>query len=218
MSSKKSAIRALLIACALPPSAAHATLITFDDLVFAPTTGCFCDQPLSNQYASSGLMIDGGFLAQGGPSVVSPPNILLGSNSLTLSFLDPLPTLVTLYVSSAHGDLIFLNAFHADDFIKSVHTQGWGGPFNNSPYTPRQFVSLSHADGISRINLGGFYNLRVGAQVDNLFFGAASAVPAPPVLPLMGMGLLAWIFLPRWRAMAAMVRNQGFAHNGAASV
>lgn len=198
MNSDKSAIGALLIACALPPLAAHATLITFDDLVFASTTGCFCDQPISNQYTSLGLLVDGGFLAQGGPSVVSPPNYLLGSNYLTLSFLEPLPTLVTLYVSAENADVIYLHAYNASDRVQSVNTLGWAGPFNDTPYTPRQFVSLSHADGISRFTLEGFYNLRVEASVDNLFFGAPAAVPAPPILPLMEMGLLAWMLLQGW--------------------
>lgn len=201
MSSKRKPILALLIACALDlaPLTAHATLITFDDLIFAPTTGCFCDQPITNQYASLGLLVNGGFLAQGGPAVVSPLNYLLGSNSLTLSFLDPLPTLVTLYVSAVSADVIYLNAYSATGLVQTVNTQGWAGPFNNTPYTPQQFVSLSNVGGISQVNLQGFYNRRLEASVDNLFFGAPTVVPAPPIFPLMGIGLLAWIFLARRR-------------------
>lgn len=201
MSSKRKPVPALLIACALNgiPLTAHATLITFDDLVFAPTSGCFCDQLISDQYAALGLMVDGGFLAQGGSAVVSPPNYLLGSDFLTLSFLAPLPTLVTLYVSAASADVIYLNAYNASDLVQTVNTQGWAGPSNNTPYTPRQFVSLANDEGISSVTLQGFYNLRVEASVDNLFFGAPAVVPTPSVLPLMGIGLLAWIFLARWR-------------------
>lgn len=167
---------------------AQATLITFDDLTY--TAGS--QEPLTNEYASLGLQIDGGILDQGGPGMVSAPNLLRGWDYTMLRFLDPIPTFVSMYVSAPNQDIITLTAYGLDGLLKTITTQGWGGPLNNTPYTPQQFVSFYDAGGITRINLQSYYNLRTGAELDNLFFGSATTIPSPPSLALMGIGILAW--------------------------
>lgn len=170
---------------------ANATLITFDDLIYTPTSR----EPLTNEYAPLDLQIDGGFLGQGGPGMVSAPNLLLGWNYLTLRFLNPMPTFVSMYVSAPNEDIINLTAYGLDGLLETITTQGWGGPLNNTPYTPQQFVSFYDAGGIASINLEAFFNLRTGAEVDNLSFGSATTIPSPPSVALMGIGMLAWTIL-----------------------
>lgn len=175
---------------------ANATLITFDDLIYTPTSPDeFWTHPLTNEYAPLGLQINGGFLAQGGPGMVSAPNLLLGSNYLTLRFLNPMPTFVSMFVSAPNEDIIYLTAYGLDGLLETITTQGWGGPLNNTPYTPQQFVSFYDTRGIASINLGTFFNLRTGAEVDNLSFDSATTIPSPPSVALMGIGMLAWTIL-----------------------
>lgn len=176
---------------------AKATLITFDDLTFVP--GNFYDQPLTNEYAALGLVISGGYLAQGGPAVVSSPNYLLGSNLVTFDFLGSTPTTVSMYVSTSQKDIVTLAAFGISGLIETKATQGWGGPLNDTPYTPQQFISFYSPGGISQVTIAAFFGLRTDAQIDNLYFSSATAVDAPSSLALLGIGFLGWAGLTQLR-------------------
>ena len=178
-------------------SFAQATTINFDDLVYVPSTDtefdCFCDHPLTNEYLAQGLQISDGYLAtydnyQRSGAVVSSPNFLLGGAYLTLSFVGPLPTSVSMYVSSAFEDAIFVNAFGPAGFNALVQTLGYAGPPDEIMYVDKQYVSFYSATGISDITLNSYYGMRVGAFVDDLNF-EYTKVPEPASLILFVMGL-----------------------------
>lgn len=177
-------------------NATHAVLINFDDLTRVPDDdpmySCFCNHPLTNEYESQGLLIDGGFLieyTEDDENIVSGPNYLLGSNYLKLSFVGPLPTFVSMIVSAAHEEVIYFDVFGADGLIDEQQTTGWAGPHNETPYTPNQLMSFNSAAGISSIVIEGFYNLRTSAMIDDVNY-EYSSVPAPSTLVLLGLGLL----------------------------
>lgn len=177
----------------------HAVVIDFDDLVLDPDHPdypCFCSHPLTNEYESQGLVIDDGYLSMYSDEyeyAVSGPNYLLGGNYLRLSFVGPLPTFVSMYVSSFHGEAMFLTAFGADGLIEMQQTSGWAGPDRDDPYTPNQLIAFTSAQGISSIAIEGFYNMRVSALIDDLNFEYTS-VPAPAsiILLLSGIVILMW--------------------------
>lgn len=174
---------------------ASATLITFDDLP-PPLPGDFFNSPLNDQYVSKGLLIDGAFLTQ--PDPASKNQAFLGSNFATLTFLNTLPTFVSLSVSAALQDQVYVSA-NGPSFSQNVTTSGYAGPFNSTPYRPNQLVSFASPGGISSLNISSFYNFRVDPIVDNLYFGAVPAVPEAPASVLMGVGLLLLIAVARRR-------------------
>jgi hypothetical protein len=194
MLKKTVAPAAIFFSLSLLSSVSHAVLINFDDLVREPGDSefpCFCDHPLTNEYEAQGLIIDGGFLAEydENSAVQSGPNYLLGSNFLTLRFVGTLPTFVSMYVSAASMEKIFLNAWGTDGLIGQQQTEGDSSPDEGTPYVPNQFISFTSATGIASITLEGFYNLRVSSMVDDLTYEYAS-VPEPTPLMLLALGLL----------------------------
>jgi hypothetical protein len=175
---------------------ANATLITFDDLP-PPLPGDFAKNPVTNQYASKGLLISGGYLTQ--PDPASKNQALLASEFAQLIFLDTLPTFVSLSVSSSLRDHIYVSA-SGPSFLQTITTSGYGGPLNSTPYMPNELVSFASPGGISFLRLSDFYNFGVDAIVDNVYFGAVPAVPEPPSWVLMGVGLLLFIAVKRKRS------------------
>ncbi len=172
-------------------SAAQAVTVTFDDIEYIPGD-CFCDNPVTDQYASQGLLIDDGYLTQYLPdaaNAVSSPQYLMGGNILQLSFVGSLPTFVGMYVSSFFGESIYLNAFDAVGQVTEAKTSGWTGPDDDTPYQPNQYISFSSPLGFTGISIEGFYNMRVSAAIDDLTFEYA-AVPEPSSLFLLGASLL----------------------------
>lgn len=173
----------------------HATTISFDDLTYVPDPDfpCFCDDPLTDQYLSKGLLIDGGFLVPADPS----GNGLLGSNILQLNFVGAFPTFVSMYVSAPNQDVIYLDARGLSGTSIHKQTTGWGGPFDDTPYLPNQLISFNSPDGFNSITLEGFYDLRVEAFIDDLTFTYASGVPEPSSLVLFSIGLFGYVLLRR---------------------
>lgn len=171
----------------------QATLISFDDLVLTPPISCdFCPQTLSNEYATLGLLFDGAYLESGG--LTPTGNQLLGTPLTSITFLAPFPTTVSMYVSARAQDMVVLQAW-GPAYYEIVKTEGWGGPLHDTPYVPNQLVSFFAPDGIENIALGGFFGLRVDAEVDNIFFSTATAVTAPSSAALLFAGVLGWSLL-----------------------
>lgn len=185
------------LAICLGLGSAQAVVINFDNLTYVPSDpdfDCFCDHPLTDEYLSQGLLIEDGFLSTYGyrdpVNVVSAPNFLLGGNQLRLRFVGALPTFVSMYVSAGLQDAVFLNAYGDHGLIDSKQTSGYAGPFNDTPYVPKQHVSFASELGISLITLESFYGSRVSADVDDLTFLYGSPVPEPSSLALLSAGLL----------------------------
>lgn len=167
---------------------AYAALINFDDLVYVPTPDddCFCDHDLTNQYESQGLLIDGGFLST---SDDGSNNFLWGGPFLSLKFVGTLPTKITMSVSAALEDVVFLYAF-GPGFNSFKQTLGWAGPFDDTPYSPNQIITFTSASGISGINISAFYDIRVDAMIDDIDSYYSATVPESGSLGLLSLGLL----------------------------
>lgn len=190
---------------------AQAVFIDFDDLTYVPVDEempHFSDTPVSDQYASLGLIISEGYLLPYGaegeadPDFISGPNYLLGGNTLTLWFGSELPTHVGMYVMSSQNEAFFLEAYGTSGLLGKAQTAGYAGPFNDTPYVPRQYVTFDSSEGINRIDLRGFYGSRVSAMIDDITFTYA-AVPESSSLALMGIGLAALIYRRRKKLAGA---------------
>lgn len=172
---------------------ANAVFIDFDDITYVPSDEMFphfSDMPLTDQYLDKGLLIDGGFLVGESLPDGSNDNQLLGSNYLRLVFDGELPTVVSMYISAAHEQSVFLNAYGEGGWLSQQKTSGYAGPYDDTPYSDNQLVSFYSPEGISFITLEAFYGLRVGAVVDNLFYDYSTSVPEPSLLVLLMVGLL----------------------------
>jgi hypothetical protein len=174
-------------------SSTYAVVIDFDDLVpvYDPVSPCFCDNPLTNQYESQGLLIDNAYLngdsTDGG---LTYENILLSGPYTALYFVGQLPTFVSMNVTSSNGDAIFLTAYGPGGGAGEYQTAGFAGSDDDPPVIPNEFVSFHSEAGISQINIDSYYFLRVSAAIDNLTF-TYSAVPEPSPLILMLLGCVA---------------------------
>ena len=76
-----------------------------------------------------------------------------------------------------------------------MHTPGWNGPDDNTPYIENYFVSLAAAEGISRIFIADFHAGRVSSTIDNLTF--TYGVPEPSTFLLFSLGLFGFILARR---------------------
>lgn len=179
----------------------HATTINFDDLTYIPNTDgecdCFFYHPLADEYLSQGLRISNGYLAtynnyQRPGIIASSPNFLLGGPYLQLTFVGALPKSVSMYVSAAFEDAIFVNAFGPSGFNALVQTLGYAGLPDDIMYVDKQYVSFYSPAGISDITLTSYYGARVGAFVDDLNL-EYTRVPEPSPVLLFGMGLLMYV-------------------------
>lgn len=179
----------MLLACAH----VQAVTINFDDIerVTDPENPFWADQPITDQYLSKGLLVDGGYLNtyyEGEPDKwVSGPNYLQGGPYFGLRFVGNLPLFVSLVVTSSHEDVVFLNASCGDGSMLSSETPGWAGPDKNSPFQAKNLITFSSAHGISHIDISAFYFLRNSAMVDDLVFHYSVDEPGSLALLLLGL-------------------------------
>lgn len=169
---------------------AHATFIDFDELPYDPEHPEFYAHPVTDQYASQGLMIDGGFLMQyweSSEDIISSPNYLLAGIGMHMSFLGEAPTFVSMYVNSSRKERIYFTAYSDSGLVLDQKTKGYGGPFDEVPYEPNQFVSFATNEGIRGIYVHGFYGRSTAGEIDDLTF--TYGVPEPSPLLLLGVGL-----------------------------
>jgi hypothetical protein len=168
---------------------AQAVLITFDDLPPPDPEGGFASTPVTDEYASFGLIVNGGYL--GGSGVPGTNQVLYGAPTLHLSFTGDLPNYVSLYVSAPNEDRVTVEAT-GPGYARTVRTDGYSWPPETAtPYRDNQYVSFHSATGISNLDLGAFYFLRTGPVIDNLYFGNVAPVPEPGALVLAAAGGLA---------------------------
>lgn len=174
---------------------AHAITINFDDIerVNDPEYPSWADQPITDQYLSKGLLVDGGYLnsyfEDESHKRVSGPNYLQGGPFFGLKFVGDLPRFVSLVVTSSHEDVVFLSASCGDGSVLASETPGWAGPDKNSPFQAKNLITFSSTHGISHIDISAYYFLRNSAMVDDLIFHYS--VPEPSALILILLGLLA---------------------------
>lgn len=163
-----------------------ATVIDFDELdpVFDEEFPCWCDNPLNNQYLDKGLLISEAWVIGADHN-----NSMLTSNFATLEFVGELPTFISMNVTSIYGDAVILDIYGPSGFLFSPNTSGWRGLEEYStPAIPNEFVSFSSDTGISYITIQGFYNMRLGASIDNITFRQTS-IPEPTSIVLITLGL-----------------------------
>ncbi|MET0357550.1 MAG: PEP-CTERM sorting domain-containing protein [Cellvibrio sp.] len=183
-------------------SYAYATFIDFNDLVpvYDPEWPCFCDNPLTNQYESKGLLIENAHLnGESYDGGLTYENSLTSGPYTALHFIGQLPTFVSMYVSSINGDAISLTAYGPGGGVGDYQTPGFAGPFEYPPAEPNHYVSFQSDTGISQINIDAFYFRRVGAAIDNLTFTYSASVPEPSSLALLLSSFLAIL----WRRLKA---------------
>lgn len=169
---------------------ASAVLINFDELnpVYDEIYPCWCDNPLTDQYLSQGLLINGAW-ANGGDHHVN----MLTSNWASLNFIGELPTFFSMNINSVHDDAVAITIYGLNGLISQEHTAGWNGSDEDYiPVIPNELFSFSAAQGISSIVIEGYYGLRTGAEIDNLNY-TYSSVPEPSSLALISFGLFGLI-------------------------
>lgn len=178
----------------------HATLINFDDLYYDEEHPEFWGNPISDQYASKGLIIEDGYLMQywaGSEDIISSPNYLLAGLSMSFNFVGDLPTYVSMYVNSFRQEAIYFEAFGASGFLEVKKTKGFAGPDDDIPYEPKQFISFTAAEGIKSITVSGFYGRSTAGEIDNLMY--KYSLPEPSSVILLAVGLFSIIALGRRR-------------------
>ncbi len=182
------ALASVFVSAIALTTTAHAVLITFDDLPPPADPGQFAGTPVTDEYASLGLIVNDGYLA--GSGVPGSDQSLYGAPFLNLSFVGgTLPTYVSLYVSAPAHDRVSVDATGPGGWGHTVETAGAGWP-ESTPYRDNQYVSFYSATGISNLDLSAFYFLRTGAAIDNLYFGNVAPVPEPASLVLGAAGVL----------------------------
>lgn len=177
---------------------ANATFIDFDELPYDPEHPEFYAHPVTDQYASQGLMIDGGFLLQywpDGDDTISSPNYLLAGIGMHMSFLGEAPTFVSMHVNSWRQEAIYFDFYGDSGLIASLKTKGYAGPHDDVPYEPNQFISLAAAEGIRGVYVNGFYGRSTAGEIDDLTF--TYGVPESSPLMLLSLGLLLVLVLRR---------------------
>lgn len=194
----------LCILCGTAPSALAVT-IDFNDLVpfNDPADPCFCDNPLTDQYASKGVLFSGSYFeGESHDGGLTYENRMLAGPDAQITFIGNLPTFVEMYVTSVSGDAVGLTATGPNGWGDSKLTPGFNGSEDDPPAIPNFLMSFSSASGIQRIDIGAFYDLRISAAIDNLTFTDTS-VPEPSSLALLMAGLVPMT----WRGVRNKLRS-----------
>jgi hypothetical protein len=163
-----------------------AVTIDFDDLTVTHPeyNSCWCDNPLTDQYLSKGLLI-----ADAWVDGSNSQNAMVTSNFASLTFVGELPTFFSMNVTPAYDYSLVISIFGELGLIATKYTSGWKGSEEDYiPTIPNEFFSFNSPVGISHIYLESYANFRIGAGIDNLTF-THSTVPEPTPLILIVFGL-----------------------------
>ena len=187
-------VKAVIIISLLLPMTAAATVIDFDELdpVYQEEP-CWCDNPLSDEYIDKGLIIHEAWVIG-----KKPNNSMLTSNWAKLEFVGEPPTFLSMNVSSAYGDAIYLEFYGEHGYLDTIITSGWRNIEEDyTPPIPNEFISFTSGVGIKSVVIYGHYNMRLGADIDNITF-TSTAVPEPSSIALIFLGIF-MILLRRFR-------------------
>ena len=181
---------------------AHAVRINFDDIPYIaidPEWPQFYDVEITDQYLSKGLLIEGAYLGRRYPleDNLANPQLLFGSNFMRMIFVgDRLPNYVAMTVSSVFDYANIINFYGPEGHLFEMVTSGYSGIDSKKPYRPDQPISFTSHTGISEITFEGYFGMRWGTMVDNLYFKSSpqKVVSEPGLLLLfcIGIGLLAF--------------------------
>ena len=187
---------AALCIVALP---ARAVLVTFEEIPYEQ--GEMFGQAITDQYASLGLLVNDGYMGAG------PDQSLIGGSGFRISFIGAaLPRFVSFNMSSMDvpGAEAYVRAFNGAEQVGFGRTGGFfpteNGPQQVLPYVPDRLISFAAAGGISQLSFSNSYISRFTASIDNLYFGPVPAVPEPPALLLLAVGVPLLVGVARWRA------------------
>lgn len=165
---------------------AQAITIDFDDLDPSDYVGHGWYMPVTDEYASLGVIFEG-YVEPVAASAKSSPNVLNGSIGIGIKFLDTLPTYVSMYVGSLLEYKVGIRAYGPNGYFEDRLTDGAvRGMFyeDSTPYRPNQFISFYIPGGISYIRLDG----QAGSYIDDLTFTVS--LPEPGTFILLWLGLL----------------------------
>src|SRR5918993_633948 len=120
-----------------PPQAPTTYFFKIPYVPVDPESPQFDDVDVTDQYLSSGLLIDGGYLGRRNPPEenVANPQFLFGSNFMRMTFVDDLlPTHVAMTVSSAFDYANIINFYGPGGHLFELITSGYAGVDSNNPY------------------------------------------------------------------------------------
>ena len=177
---------------------ATAAFVTFEEIPYQQ--GEMFGQPITDQYASFGMLVNDGYLGAG------PDQFLVGGSGFSISFLGAaLPRYVSFNMSSMDvpGAEAYVTAFNGTRQVGFGRTGGVfpteNGPQQVMPYVPDRLISFAVPEGVSQLTFSNSYIHRFTASIDNLYFSAVPAVPEPPALLLFAVSLPLLVGVARWR-------------------
>lgn len=185
-------MRILAFIALLLPLNASAALVDFDDLYSQYNTEdpAWYANPLNgDEYLDKGLKIYSGYL-----SGTESNLYMFAAPGAKLEFFGDLPNFISMNVTSAYGDAVYLSFFGESSFLSTITTSSQQFPVENgSPAIPNESISFTAATGIKSVSITSYWNMRIRAQIDNLNF-SQTTVPEPSALIVMCMGLLGLLF------------------------
>jgi hypothetical protein len=181
-------LTAVAAALGMAAAPAAAAFVTFEELAYEQ--GIIFGQPITDQYASLGMLVNDGYMGPG------PDQYLVGGSGFSISFTGAsLPRYVSFNMSSMDipGAEAYVRAFHDEQQVGFGRTGGFFPTENGAqqvlPYVPDRLISFAAPEGISHLSFSNSYIRRFTASIDNLYFGPVPAVPEPSALLLFAAGL-----------------------------